>query len=101
MKKIVFLLLAFGSYLISFCQTPVPMASQPGLSYTENFSDIANWTFNGTTGIFSAGNGSAPWKGNPIATGTGIPNPNVLTTQTTAFSTGSTGGVQKGTGTIQ
>ena len=34
-------------------QTPVPMASQPSLTYTENFSDIANWT-NG----FASGTGA-------------------------------------------
>lgn len=34
-------------------QTAVPMASQGGLSYTENFTDIANWT-NG----FAAGTGA-------------------------------------------
>jgi hypothetical protein len=28
---------------IGFSQTPVPMVSQSGLTYTENFADIANW----------------------------------------------------------
>ena len=31
-------------------QVPVPMASQPSLTYTENFSDIASWTNNFVSG---------------------------------------------------
>jgi trimeric autotransporter adhesin len=94
------------SVLLSLCffaksQTPVSMSSQAALTYTANFTDIANWTFNGTTGTFSSGIGSAPWKGNAVVTGSGIPNPNVMTTSTLAFSTGSSGGVQKATQAIQ
>ena len=101
MKKIYLLIASVTLFVLAKSQTPVPMLSQPGLTYTENFSDIANWTFNGTTGTFSSGTGSAPWKGNAGAAGSGIPTPAVMTTSTLAFSSGSTGGVQKGTGIIQ
>ena len=77
---------------------PVPMASQPGLSFTEDFADVANWT-----NFFIAGIGANHWNGlssNATAPGSGIPNPVVLTASTTSFQ-GSTflssGGVQKGT----
>jgi hypothetical protein len=101
MKKIYLLIASVILFVLAKSQTPVSMSSQPGLTYTENFSDIANWTFNGTTGTFSSGVGSAPWRGNPGAAGSGIPTPSVMTTSTLAFSTGSSGGVQKGTGVIQ
>src|SRR5258708_31796856 len=71
---------------------PVPMASQPGLTYTENFADIANWT-NG----FAAGIGANRFGSVAInATGT-IPDGVKITASTATFVTGSTGGVQKGT----
>ena len=101
MKKFYLLLASIYFLIAARSQTPVSMISQPGLTYSENFNDIANWTFNGTTGTFSSGVGSAPWKGNGVAAGSGIPTPNVMTTSTLAFTSGSTGGVQKGTGIIQ
>jgi hypothetical protein len=71
---------------------PVPMASQPGLSYTQDFSDIASWT-----NFFINGNGANHFDGLSAA-GTGtIPNPNILTASTNSFITGASGGVQKGT----
>jgi hypothetical protein len=71
---------------------PVPMASQPGLSYTQNFSDIATWT-----AFFVSGNGANHFDGlSSGGTGT-IPNPGVLTVTTGNFTTGTSGGVQKGT----
>ena len=76
----------------AFAQTPVPMASQPSLTYTENFSDIANWTDNFASGI--GANRFAAAAAN--ATGT-IPSATRITTNTAVFSTGSAGGVQKGT----
>jgi trimeric autotransporter adhesin len=76
-------------------QTPVPMASQPGLTYTENFADIANWT-NG----FAAGAGANRFSSVVVnATGT-IPDGVRITTATSTFSTGTAGGVQRGTGNI-
>jgi trimeric autotransporter adhesin len=77
---------------VSFAQTPVPMASQPSLTYTENFADIANWT-NG----FAAGTGANRF-GSVAVNATGvIPSGTRITTATASFVTGSAGGVQRGT----
>lgn len=76
----------------SFAQTPVPMASQPGLSYTENFADIANWT-NGFAGGIGANRFGAVAVN---ATGT-IPDGVRITAATSTFQTAQTGGVQRGT----
>jgi hypothetical protein len=86
-------------FLLSFskgnAQTPVPMASQPGNTYTENFSDMANWTNN-----FAAGIGANRWASYPLTTG-GSANDGKRTTKNSAtFSTGVAGGVQKGTGNL-
>jgi predicted extracellular nuclease len=75
-----------GTHL-SYAQTPVPMASTN--PYVENFADIANWTNN-----FAAGIGANRYG---AITAGAYPNP----TRTTVFSSGTSGGVQKGTGTIQ
>lgn len=76
----------------SFAQTPVPMASQPSLTYTENFADIASWTNN-----FAAGTGANRFGSVAVnATGT-IPSATRITTSTATFTTGSAGGVQRGT----
>jgi hypothetical protein len=86
---------AYGSQL-QFTNTPVPvpMASQPGMSYTQNFSDIATWT------NFVSGTGANHFGG-VLVQGTGtIPNPGFITTATTSFTSGSSGGVQKGTQAI-
>ncbi len=74
---------------------PVVMLAQPLLRYTENFNDISNWTANFTSGI-----GANHFSGVSVnATGT-IPSATRTTVATTAFSSGTSGGVQKGTGTI-
>jgi hypothetical protein len=85
---------AYGPELFFINTTlPVPMASQPGMTYTQDFSDIASW--GGSS--FVTGNGANHFNGlSPTGTGT-IPNPNVLTSGTTSFVSGTTGGVQKGT----
>ncbi len=72
---------------------PVLMSAQPGLSYTQDFSDIASWT-----NFFISGNGANHFDG-LSASGTGtIPNPTVLTTSTASFQgTSTSGGVQRGT----
>src|SRR5215831_362074 len=96
MRKIYAVL--FACLAINFLNaqpTPVPMASQPGLSYTENFADIANWT-NG----FAAGIGANHFQSTTVNTTGTIPDPLKITTQTATFTTGATGGVQKGTGNI-
>jgi hypothetical protein len=79
----------------AFAQTPVPMASQPGLTYTEDFADVANWTNN-----FASGAGAVCWSSVAVnATGT-IPDGKKTTVSTATFVAGSSGGVQKGTGQI-
>src|SRR5436190_18407335 len=95
MRKIYVLLLAVAISSGLMAQTPVPMASQPGLSYTENFADIANWSNGFASGIGANRFGSVAVN----ATGT-IPDGVRITTATANFVTGTSGGVQKGTGTI-
>jgi hypothetical protein len=69
----------------------VPMASQGGYTYTENFGDIANWGDN-----FNGGTGAQYWSAVAVnATGT-IPNGTKITAATNAFATISSGGVQRG-----
>src|SRR6185436_9021286 len=66
-------------------QTPVPMSTQPGLSYTENFSDIANWTDN-----FASGTGASRW-GSVATNATGaIPDGVKITSSTATFQTSGT-----------
>jgi trimeric autotransporter adhesin len=82
---------------------PVPMALQPGLMFTETFSDIANWT-----NFFVSGTGANHWDGLSASTtspAAGIPNPTITTASTNSFQTPSglppvasaNGGVHKGT----
>jgi hypothetical protein len=77
---------------VAIGQTPVPMSSQSALTYTENFSDITNWTDN-----FAAGTGASRWKSVVVnATGT-IPDGIKTTVSTATFMTTATsGGVQRG-----
>lgn len=77
-------------------QTPVPMASQTGYTYTESFADIANWTNN-----FTSGNGASAFKAVPVNASGTIPDGIKTTTSTATFSSGTSGGVQKGTQNIQ
>ncbi len=78
---------------LAIAQTPVPMASQPGLSYTENFTDIGNWADN-----FASGIGANRFASVPIGGSTAIPSATKITTATNVFQiTGNNGGVQKGT----
>ena len=75
--------------------TPVPMASQPGLAYSEAFGDIANWAAD-----FSSGAGANRF-GALLAGGSGtIPTAAKLTIATTNWASGSTAGKQKGTGQL-
>src|SRR5436190_6483730 len=81
----------------AFTETPLPvvMASQPSLSYTEDFHDIANWT-----NFFISGDGANHWGGLSATGSGGIPNGTTLTASTNSFqgaAFGSSGGVQKGT----
>ena len=75
-------------------QTPVPMASQPSFTYTENFSDIANWTNN-----FASGNGANRFGSVAVnATGT-IPSATRITATTAIFQIppSTAGGLHRGT----
>jgi len=76
-------------------QTPVPMSATAGMTYTENFSDIANWS-NG----FSSGAGAARFLGVAADTSGAIPDAVKITTSTLTFSTGTSAGVQRGTDNI-
>ena len=79
---------------------PVPIASQPGLSFTETFADIANWS-----NFFITGIGANHFTGLGVTGSGGIPNVTTLTASTFSFQTPSgsplapspNGGVQKGT----
>ncbi len=76
----------------SWGQTPVPMSSQPGLSYTENFADIANWTNN-----FAAGIGASAWSAVPVNSTGSIPDGVKTTVASSIFQTSATtGGIQRG-----
>lgn len=78
---------------VGFNAPPVPvvMSAQTGLSYTEDFADIANWA-----SFFAGGTGSEHFS-QAISTGAGaIPSPTNVTSNA-VFSTGSSGGVQRGT----
>lgn len=72
--------------------TAVPMGSQPGLTYTENFADIANWTND-----FTAGSGASAFGSVAVnATGT-IPDGVRTTVSSATFAgSGSSGGIQRG-----
>ncbi|MCX6293447.1 MAG: hypothetical protein NT127_04030, partial [Sphingobacteriales bacterium] len=84
-------------------QTPLKLSLQNNYTYTESFSDIANWNFSTVTpvdGTFTAGSGASCWKGCVTQfTGT-IPEGKKITTASTSFATSTTGGVQKGSGSI-
>jgi beta-lactamase superfamily II metal-dependent hydrolase len=71
---------------------PYPMAAG---NYLENFTDIANWTNNFAAGVGASRYGSVAVGG----TGT-IPNGTRTTSSTATFSSGVSGGVQRGTGNI-
>ncbi|NOT92912.1 cadherin-like beta sandwich domain-containing protein [Ferruginibacter sp.] len=74
---------------------PVPMALQSGLSYTETFADIANWS-----NFFITGTGANHFSGLGAIGAGGIPNGTTLTASTLSFqpgTPGTSGGVQKGT----
>ncbi|MEO7049574.1 MAG: fibronectin type III domain-containing protein, partial [Ferruginibacter sp.] len=87
---------AYGAQQAFTCTPlPVPMAAQSGLSYTEDFADIANWS-----NFFITGTGANHWGGlsaNPTGT---IPDGIKITAATNSFqgaAYGASGGVQKGT----
>lgn len=75
-------------------QTPVPMASQPSLTYTEDFSDIANWTNN-----FASGNGASRFGAVAVNATGGIPSATRITASTATFQTppSTASGLHRGT----
>ncbi len=92
MKKIPILVFLLLSVLQSRAQTPVRMADQPDSNYIESFADIANWSNGFTSGI------GATYFAPVIVNGSGIiPEGTRITTATSTFVTGFSGGVQKGT----
>ncbi len=74
---------------------PVVMSAQPLFRYTENFSSIGSWSNN-----FTAGTGANHFSSVPQAAIGTIPVATNVTTATLTFTTGSSGGVQKGSGNI-
>ncbi len=90
MKKMTLVFIVFF-YMVNqaFSQTPVNMAAQSGLSYTENFSDISNWIFNSlpADGNFVSGSGASAWKGIDVGGVGSIPNGTRITNASTFFQT--------------
>src|SRR5690348_13258650 len=74
--------------------TPVPYALTNG-NYSEGFGDIANWSSD-----FTAGNGAAPWGSVAVNATGAIPDGKKTTVTTATFSSGGSGGVQKGSQTM-
>ena len=92
MKSIISLLLLLVMAKDGQSQTPVQMASQAGLSYTENFADITNWTDN-----FAAGTGANHWGAVAVNATGAIPDGVRITASTATFqNTSTSGGVQRG-----
>ncbi|HCL07115.1 MAG TPA: hypothetical protein DHW64_14725 [Chitinophagaceae bacterium] len=70
---------------------PVIMAQQAALAYTQNFDNISSWT-NG----FTSDNGALNFGPVAVNANGNIPNGTRTTTATNSFSSGSSGGVQRG-----
>ena len=99
MKKIIHFITGLFFIAGLHAQTPVPMASQPSLTYTETFTDIVNWTNN-----FASGVGANRFTSVAIGGATAIPSATKITTNTSIFqvpvppaTSSSTGGVHRGT----
>src|SRR5690606_41396223 len=75
-------------------QTPVNMAAQPALTYTENFDSIHTWTNN-----FTAGYGAHRFSAVAIGGTASIPDAQRITTSSSQFITYtmSSGGLYKDT----
>src|SRR5688572_8932678 len=92
MRKVYFLLLFIAICNLLSAQTPVPMGTQPGLSYTENFADIANWS-----NAFASGTGAERFGSVAVNAVGVIPDGSRISTASASFATGTSGGVQRGT----
>ncbi len=95
LQKTRWLIAFLGVSAGAWAQAPVPLASQPGYTYTENFADIANWTNN-----FAAGTGANRFSSVAIGGTAAIPDATRITASSATFTSSTSGGVQKGTGTI-
>lgn len=99
MKRFIQLVVCILCVSVLYGQTPVPMASQPSLTYTENFADIANWTNN-----FASGNGANRFGSVPAGGAGAIPSATRTTAGTNIFQVGTppapvvsqSGGVHRG-----
>lgn len=74
---------------------PVIMAQQAALAYTQNFDNISSWS-NG----FASDNGAINFGPVAVNANGTIPNGIRTTTATNSFSSGSSGGVQRGSGNL-
>lgn len=72
---------------------PIPYPMSSG-NYFEDFADIANWANN-----FAQGIGADPWGSVPVNTDGAIPDGVRITAATATFTTGTSGGVQRGSAT--
>jgi trimeric autotransporter adhesin len=90
MRQLSFLFLFFS--LSARAQSPVNMSTQPALTYIESFDSIQTWTNN-----FSSGYGANRFASVAIGGTNSIPDPQKITTSSSAFVTGSSGGLQKDT----
>ena len=108
MRKIFLLALSVMVAFFAIAQTPISISTQPNFTYTENFNDIANWTFRVgvADGTFTSGIGASAFRGNDINTAGFIPSGTRITTSSLLFQTppsgnqGFSGGVYKGTGNL-
>jgi len=100
--QILFRSILFFSLIISssaYSQTAVPMSSLNGLTYTENFDSITNWSVTiGGTGL-----GANRWRGVAVNAGGTTAAGTLISDQCTSFvnTTGTTSGIGKGTGNLK
>src|SRR4051812_42270581 len=85
---------ALGLVCASNLRAATPYVMSTG-NYLETFSDIANWANN-----FSAGIGAEHWSSVAVNTAGVVPDAQKTTVSTATFSTGTSSGVQRGTGNI-
>ena len=95
MKRIILCFLLIFLSLTGFSQVAVPMLLQPGLTYTENFADITNWSSG-----FASGIGANRFAPVPVLNSGSIPSAGKTTLSSATFSSGIAGGIQKGSGNI-
>lgn len=92
MKRFLFAAIGLLTVLEMQAQTPVPIASQPMLTYLETFDSVINWTNN-----FASGTGADRFASVAVGGTATIPDPTRITTSSAAWSTGSSAGLQRDT----